>query len=116
MMSLQEKPKSLYAAYVWEREKAYTIERPYGFAMYKFMPAYVYLVDIYVVPSERKNGRGAELEAAVIEDAQSHDYTSIVGSVDEQAETAEYMKVVMKKRGYKEYGRDGSLIYYKKDI
>jgi hypothetical protein len=54
-------PLDLYKQYLAEREGSYLVARPWGFAVYKFEPDFVYLQDIYVVPAERKNGRGIEL-------------------------------------------------------
>lgn len=106
----------LYAAYLKEREGMELIERPYGFATYKLEHDHAYLQDIYVLPADRKGGRGVELEQAVILEAKKARLNVLYGSIDPRAEFATDMMNIMLKLNYKLSHVQGDLIFMKKDI
>jgi GNAT superfamily N-acetyltransferase len=106
----------LYGQYLAEREGAFLVARPWGFAVYKFEPYFVYLQDIYVVPAERKNGRGLELEHTVIEEALKNGYSHIVGSVVKSTSFGPQMHAIMLSLGYKEFREVDGTTYYIKAI
>lgn len=107
---------SMYAQYIKERENVELIQRDWGFVTYKVEPEYIFIQDMFVVPEERQNGRGVQLEAEVITLAKKLDFKFIIASVDERANFAETMKNIMSDLNYKKVARDGSLIYYKKEV
>lgn len=109
-------PKSLFAAYLWEREQAHVIEYNWGFATYKIEADHGYLMDLYIVPEERQAGRGVQLEHEVITAVKEAGKSVLFGSVDLSSSFGAKMHKIMLKLGYQDAGRDGTLLYMKKDI
>lgn len=106
----------LFADYLLERENAHLLAYDFGFAVYKLLPDHCYLQDIFVVPSERQNGRGVQLEAEVIEVARKAGLKVIFGSVCPSTPFSTEMAKIMFKLNYKLSHCEADIIYYKKDI
>lgn len=108
--------KALYAHYIKERENAETLEREYGFAIYKLEKDHVYLQDVYVIPSRR----GEQLGTALLQEVESiakvkglpKMYTSIVPSTQLATNT---MKIVLN-LGFKIHSSNNDIIFLSREI
>lgn len=108
--------KSLYAQYVEEREKAQVLEKDWGFAIYKLLDNHVYLQDIYVVPHERKNGKGVELMHEVADIASKAGLNIMVGSVVPSTSFGAQMLRIMLGLGFELLSSSENIVYLKRNI
>lgn len=109
---------SLYADYLRERTDDGIIETASGFATYRILNEgkSVYIVDIYVVPSERRNGRAADIAAHIIEAAKELGATELLGTVVPSTHgSTESLKVLLA-YGMKIHKAEQNLIILRKDI
>lgn len=72
---------SLYAQYILEREGRHCIETEEGYATYDIRGQECHLVDIYVIPTHRKNGIASELADRVANEAKDRGCKYLLGSV-----------------------------------
>lgn len=107
---------SLYAAYYLEREGVHVVEHEWGFATYKLMPEHVYLQDIYVIPSRRKDGLGVQLMNEVAEIAKKKGLRTMFGSVAPSTPFGHTMTQIMLGLGFRIHSSDKDIIYFKKDL
>lgn len=108
--------KSLYAHYMKEREGAEVLEKPWGFATYKVSTDHIYLVDLYIIPSERKSGKGQELELEVANIGRTLGLKTMYGSISPSTAGAADMERIMLHLGYRLDSCGPDIIYYKKSI
>jgi GNAT superfamily N-acetyltransferase len=108
--------KSLYAQYVKEREGAEMLERPWGFAVYKWEKDHVYLQDIYVIPEKRKGGFGVGLMHAVADLAREKGLETMFGSVVPSTPFGHEMSQIMFKLGFRLHSSGHDIIYFRKDL
>lgn len=72
---------SMYADYLRERTSDHIIETAFGWVSYRFIDeSTCYVVDIYVVPEERRTGKATELMNLVVERARIHGCSELLGS------------------------------------
>jgi GNAT superfamily N-acetyltransferase len=108
---------SLYKEYLKEREDKDIVESEKGFATFKtFENGECYLQDIYVVPSERKNGVATEMANKVVEIAKERQCTLLVGSVCTEDQNATRNMKVFLAYGMEIYKNVGTMIFLKKKI
>lgn len=74
---------SLYAQYVLERTDDLIIENDKGFATYRYIDdkKTVYIVDIFIVPGERRSGEASRLANAIVKEAKDRGCNKLIGSV-----------------------------------
>lgn len=74
---------SLYAQYIVERTSDHIIERPDGFATYRYVndDRAVYIVDIFVIPEARKKGLAAEMADLIGEQGRMNGCKEMLGTV-----------------------------------
>lgn len=74
---------SFYADYVKEKTNDSIIETDYGFASYRYIEdgKSVYIIDIYIVPEQRKAGKASELADQICKEASEKGCLSLIGSV-----------------------------------
>ena len=110
------KPQSMYAKYLYEREGKYCIETSTGFATYELGDDYIYLVDIYTLPENRRNGECYSLADQVAKIGKSLNKTRMIGSVCPQANEATKSLYVLLDYGYKVLNSTKNMIYFEKEI
>lgn len=79
---------SLYAQYAKERLGQETVESEKGFATYEINGDECYIVDIYVVPSERRSGEASRLADRITEIALAKGCKVLTGTVYTRARGA----------------------------
>lgn len=73
---------SFYADYLKERTNDEIIETGFGFATYRFLDEKTcYIVDIYIVPACRKEGRASDIADIIKEIARERGCKELLGSV-----------------------------------
>lgn len=74
---------SFYADYLKEKTVDSIIETDYGFATYRYINEgrSVYIIDLYIVPEERKNGRASALAEMICKEAKAKGCIDLMGSV-----------------------------------
>lgn len=108
--------KSLYAQYVKERENAEVLEYDWGFATYKMAKDHVYLQELYVVPTERKNGHCKQMYEDVLKVAKDAGIKVMYGSVVPSTPFGNSMYKIMLDYGFKLHSSSTDIVYLKKDI
>lgn len=109
---------SLYAQYLKERTHDSINEWPNGFVTYRMLNEgkSVYIIDIYVVPSERKSGVAAGMADAVIAGAKALGATEALGTVVPSAKgSTESIKVLIA-YGMKIQSASQDLLVFHKEI
>lgn len=92
---------SLYGDYIAEREGAGIVENEHGFATYKVIGPECYIVDIYVVPAQRKAGMAASFADQIAQIAVERGCKYLTGSVDPTAPSATASAKVLLAYGFK---------------
>ena len=107
----------LYEQYALEREGLLFVRHPFGFASYKMMHADLYwLVDIFVLPSQRRNGIAYELSAEVAKIALAAGAKQLLGTVDIKANgVTESLKALLAD-GFRFSRAEGNIMYFLKDL
>jgi GNAT superfamily N-acetyltransferase len=111
---------SLYGEYIKERLGDYIIEDERGFASYRFIesngkPA-VYIVDLYVRPSLRKEGIAALMADEICKEALRVDCVEMLGTVVPSAKGATDSAKVLIAYGMQIQSASNDLIIFRKDI
>lgn len=82
----------MYRDYLMERLGDEMVERPEGFATYRFIDDFgipaVYIVDLYVRPDFRKTKIASEMADEIVKKAKAEGYHRLIGSVDSSAKNA----------------------------
>jgi inorganic pyrophosphatase/exopolyphosphatase len=107
---------SHFAEYIKERENKEIIEKDYGFATYQFLGSVCYIVDIFVVPSERKNKRASEMANAITAVAKEKGCTHLIGSVSLEVNQATESISVLIAYGFKVREYKENLLWFVKEI
>lgn len=74
---------SLYKQYLEERTTDCIIESDHGFATYRYLDGFktVYIIDIYVIPDQRKKGAASTLADMIAEEAKKMGAKEMLGTV-----------------------------------
>lgn len=109
---------SLYANYIIERTNDLIIESEDGFVVYRYLEdgKTVYIIDIYTIPSKRKEGLASRLADLVVAEAKKRECTLLLGSV---VPSAKYSTISLKVLlGYKMtlHSAANDFIVFKKEI
>ena len=108
---------SLYAKYIKERENSEIVETDYGFATFKiFDNGEVYVVDVYVEPKLRRQGKASELLDKIQEVTKPLGSKVLTTSVDLNANGVENSLNAIYKYGFMAIKRINSMIYFSKEI
>ena len=106
---------SLYGRYLKERSNTDIIEFDYGFASYKYLPSgYVYILDMYVLPENRRSKYAYKLADMICEMAIEKGYNHLLVSADNRKNGYEVSIKVFEGYGMKEHVCDGHITYYTK--
>lgn len=108
--------KSLYAQYLEEKGCRHIYETEYGFATYEFQGELVYIVDIYVVPEMRKQGKAMTLALKVAEEARERGCRAVLGSVDPRARNSTESLKALLALGMEPLRCEGDLIYFIREL
>lgn len=108
--------KSLYAQYIEERGRQHIYETEYGFATYEYSQDLVYIVDIFVIPEARKQGKALSLALKVAEEAKEKGCKAVLGSVDPRAKNStESLKAILA-LGMVPLRCEGELVYFIREL
>lgn len=109
---------SLYADYLKERTTDHILETPSGFASYRYVNEgkTVYIVDIYVVPEERKSGRASALADEIIKEAKLKGCSEVLGSVQPSTKNSTDSLKVLLAYGFELFNAGQDFIFLKKKI
>lgn len=112
---MQER-SSLYAQYLAERTNRRIIEDEFGFIVFEVHPECVFINELFVVPEQRKKGRGLFFGKEVESIARSVGKKLIVCTVDPRAKNAgDSIKAILA-MGMRLHQVKGELIYLVKEI
>ena len=114
----KERSLSLYAEYLKERTNDQILETSFGFATYRFINdgKSVYIVDIFVMPEERKNGLASALADQIVRVGKAKGCSELLGTVVPTAKgSTASLKVLL---GYEMEVQSAAqdLIVFRKDI
>lgn len=109
---------SLYADYIKERLGDGIIERPEGFASYRFLNEgkSVYILDIYVSPSYRKTNVASKMADEIAAIGKERGATELVGTVTPSANNSTQSLSVLLAYGMKLKCLGNDLIVFTKEI
>ena len=108
--------KSLYAQYIEERGCQHTYETEYGFATYEYQGEVVYIVDIYVIPEMRKQGKALSLALKIAEEAKQKGCRAVLGSVDPRAKNSKESLKAILALGMVPLRCEGELVYFIREL
>ena len=106
----------MYPAYLKEREGVDVLEKPYGFATYKFRENDCYIVDIYVTPEKRRLGLASQLADEISEIARASGYRVLTGSVDVRDKRHGENAATLLAYGMRPYTQEGYITYFVKEL
>lgn len=78
----------MYADYLHERTEDQIIEGATGFVTYRYLGKTVYIVDLYVIPSERKKHVASALADMVVREAKEKGCNELIGTVQPSAKNS----------------------------
>lgn len=107
---------SLYAEYVKEREGKSVIEHEHGFATYYPHNGFMYIEDIYVIPTHRKTDVASQLADQIATQAKEAGYNKLLGSVSTLANNPTVSVKVLLSYGFKVLGAETNMIWFSKEI
>lgn len=107
---------SLYAHYLAERCGFAVLECEEGFATYAITVPTVYIMDMYVVPSARRNGVASRLADQIGELAKVQGCTELSGSIDPLTQGSHESLLVLLAYGMRLSHISGGLVYLKKSL
>ena len=107
---------SLYSQYILERQGRETLEDDKGFATFDINGEYCYIVDIFVIKSERRTHSATAYADRVVEMAKERGCKFLLGTVDPRAFGAEISTKVILSYGYKYREFKDNLIWFIKEI
>lgn len=102
----------LFKAYIQERERAQLLKHEHGFAIYRDEGAYIYLQDVFVLPTHRQQGIASSLAAEVFELAKKSKKSALITSVDTATVGATQSATAILKFGFQILKTDGSMIWF----
>lgn len=109
---------SLYADYLKERTDDLIIEIPNGFATYRYLNdgKSVYIIDIFVVPTSRKEGVASALADLIVHEATAKGATELLGTVVPTTRGSTTSLDVLRGYGMELKKAENNLIIFRKDI
>lgn len=108
---------SLYADYLKERTNDLILEDEGGFATYRYVDAKtVYLIDIFVVPEDRKSGQGRHMADLIALEAKNKGCTEMLGTVIPSNKGSTTSLDVLRAYGMTLKSSAENLIIFRKDI
>lgn len=107
---------SNWAKYLEERQEATVLEKPHGFAVYKFMDKYCYITEIYVAPEARGSDLLPQMMQEITFVALSKGYDKLLGSVDLKDKRAAQNMAIHLHYGFQPLYNDAQLTYFQLSI
>lgn len=107
---------SLYADYIKEREDFNTYEDSDSFFTYKKVSDALFIRDIYIRPEARSKGKSLELGLLGESIAREMNLNAVLGCVDMDTKGWERSKRILEEFGYRKIYKDGTMIYFNKDL
>lgn len=107
---------SLYGRYIKEREGKDILEYDDAFGSYEIGDDYIYLVDVYVIPENRRKKRFGEIESEVANIGKENGCKWILATVDPEAKNSDISNKVLLSYGYKFWKESSYLDWYKKEL
>lgn len=107
---------SLWADYLKERLGQDSIERDFGFLVYKVQGIVCEICELYVSPAVRSSGRGRELVSEVIEIAKQQNCVTLIAYVWPGLPGSESVLSSSFKFGFQLAGADAGRIMITKDL
>lgn len=107
---------SLYAQYVLEREGLETLENEKGFLTYKIENDYLFISDIFVTESARKENIATKMADEIVEKAVKLGIKYMYSHVDTRAKNWKESVKFIKKYGCIPIKLENTLIYFQKEI
>lgn len=109
---------SLYADYIFERTSDKIIEFPSGFVTYRYLNEgnSVYIIDIYVIPEDRKKGTASELAEIVAKEARLLGAKEMLGTVNPSAKGSTTSLQVLLAYGFELQSSMQDVIIFRKDL
>lgn len=107
---------SLYAQYVLEREGLETLENEKGFLTYKIENGYLFISDIFVIESARKENIASKMADEIVEKAIKLGANAMYSHVDTNAKNWRESVKFIEKYGCKPVKIENNLVYFKKEI
>lgn len=109
---------SLYGEYVKERLGDEIYENQYGFATYRYLndKKTVYIVDLYVIPTERKTRVASLFADTICKIAKEQGATELLGTVSPSANAATESLKVLLGYGMSLVSSTHEMIVFRKDI
>lgn len=108
--------KSLYGAYIKEREDFDIVENEFGFATFQINGDSCYIRDIYVVPAMRNREVASELADQIAKIAKENGCIRLTGSVCPQAKGATASLCVLLGYGFKLMASRENFVLFEKEI
>jgi len=107
---------SLYAQYVKEREGADTVETSEGFYSYKLEGEYLFIVDLYVIPSARGRKVGSEFGAQLEGLAREFRKKKILCTASLNANNSQDAIAFIIMNGYSIINYTDTQVYFEKEV
>ncbi len=109
---------SLYAQYLTERTDDEIIETEYGFCTYRYLndDKSVYIVDIFVIPEQRKSGVASQLADEVVKEGKLNGAVELLGTVIPSTKNSTTSMRVLLGYGMRLHSAAQDLIIFRKDI
>lgn len=107
---------TMYKAYLAEREGAWTVEAPEGFAVLRVLGDSLYLQDVWVKPAYRQLGIARQFLAEAERQAASMGISSVITSCSPGAANSDVSMKAIMAVGFKLMAAETDLIWFKKDI
>lgn len=107
----------MYADYLAERDSATVFYNENGFVTYAIQPGgECYWSEFYVKPEKRGTSAAFNLYMVILAKAAVSGATHILGSVDTTTKGWQLSEKLMKKVGFEQSYRLGTMIYFKKNL
>lgn len=108
---------SLYGQYLTEKTNDLIFETPEGFATYRYLnETTVYIVDIFVIPTERKGGAATFMADHIVKEAKARGCKEVIGSVVPSAKNSTTSLRVLLGYGMTLANAQNDFIVFKKEI
>lgn len=108
---------SLYAQYITEKTADLIFETPEGFATYRYInETTVYIVDIFVIPAERKGGAATFMADYIVKEAKAKGCKEVIGSIVPSAKNSTMSLRVLLGYGMTLANAQNDFIVFKKEI
>lgn len=109
--------KSMYAQFLAEKTKDLIYEMPQGYATYRFLDEKtVYIIDIFVLPEERRGGHGTFMADQIIKEAKTKGCNVLIGSVIPSSPNSTCSMRALLEYGMTLNSATNDFVVFKKDI